>query len=306
SYLWVPIVPAEERASFEEAARREGLADFAIWERSAQWELVPASPREVYYPVSYAEPMPEGDPKLGYDLGSEPFCRAALEEALQTGLPTASAPLTLLYGSSKEPGILIVQPVSSGGWQGTGLVVGVLRLQGLLEHVLHLHQEVPPWLGVGLVKVEPPQGISVLAVHPKEHLADLPTITARMQLSGPLHTVRPLFISGQVFAFTACPTSAFEALQPRRAPWLIGLTGLSLTAIAAVLAATFYRRQRTLEEQVLSRTLALEAERDRAQAYLDVAGVILLHLDCEGRVTLINRRGLEILGCTEEEVIVKV
>jgi len=306
SYLWVPIVPAEERTSFEEAARREGLADFAIWERNTQWEPSPASPREVYYPVFYAEPMPEEGIKLGYDLGSEPLRRAALEEALRTGLPTASTPLPLLYGSPKEPGLLIVQSVSSGGRQGRGLVMGVLRLQGLLEHAMHLHQEVPPWLGVGLVKANPPQEISILAVYPKEHLADLPTITARMQLSGPLHAVRPLFISGQVFVLTACPTSAFEALQPHRAPWLISLTGLSLTAIAAILVATFYRRQRTLEEQVLSRTIALEAERDRAQAYLDVAGVILLHLDREGRVTLINRRGLEILGCAAEDVIGKV
>ncbi|MBC7316068.1 MAG: CHASE domain-containing protein, partial [Chloroflexi bacterium] len=175
SYLWAPIVPAEERASFEEAIRREGLADFAIWERGAQWEPSPASPREVYYPVSYAEPMPEGDLNLGYDLGSEPLRWAALEEALRTGLPTASAPLILLHGSQKEPGILIVQPVSSGGRQGTGLVAGVLRLQGLLEHAMHLHQEVPSWLGVGLVKAEPPQGMAVLAVYPREHLADLPT-----------------------------------------------------------------------------------------------------------------------------------
>jgi PAS domain S-box-containing protein len=44
-------------------------------------------------------------------------------------------------------------------------------------------------------------------------------------------------------------------------------------------------------------------ERDRAQRYLDVAGVILLALDARQRVTLINRKGCELLGYGEEEII---
>ena len=41
---------------------------------------------------------------------------------------------------------------------------------------------------------------------------------------------------------------------------------------------------------------------DRAHEYLDIAGVILLALDREGRVTLINRRGVEVLGYDEGEL----
>jgi len=37
-------------------------------------------------------------------------------------------------------------------------------------------------------------------------------------------------------------------------------------------------------------------ERDRAQQYLDIAGVVILALDQEGRITLLNRRGYELLG----------
>jgi len=47
---------------------------------------------------------------------------------------------------------------------------------------------------------------------------------------------------------------------------------------------------------------ALRAERDRAQRYLDVAGVIIVALDREGRVTLLNRRGAELLGWSEAEL----
>lgn len=46
---------------------------------------------------------------------------------------------------------------------------------------------------------------------------------------------------------------------------------------------------------------ALREERNRAQEYLDVAGVILLALDKQGLVTLLNRKGREVLGFENEE-----
>ncbi|MCW8841226.1 MAG: PAS domain S-box protein [Gammaproteobacteria bacterium] len=49
----------------------------------------------------------------------------------------------------------------------------------------------------------------------------------------------------------------------------------------------------------------VQQERDRLQRYLDVAEIMFLALDKEGRVTLINRRGAEILGYPVEEIIGK-
>ena len=50
---------------------------------------------------------------------------------------------------------------------------------------------------------------------------------------------------------------------------------------------------------------ALREERNRAQRYLDTAGVILLALDAEGVVTLINRKGSEVLGYDQAEIVGK-
>jgi len=49
----------------------------------------------------------------------------------------------------------------------------------------------------------------------------------------------------------------------------------------------------------------LRKERDRAQKYLDIAGVMLVAIDSEQRVGLINKKGCEILGYSEEEIIAK-
>lgn len=51
--------------------------------------------------------------------------------------------------------------------------------------------------------------------------------------------------------------------------------------------------------------LALRQERERAQKYLDLVGVIVVALDTEGRVALINRKGCEILGYKEQKILGK-
>ena len=48
---------------------------------------------------------------------------------------------------------------------------------------------------------------------------------------------------------------------------------------------------------------ALLREKGRAQDYLDVAGVMIVAIDSAQRVTMINRRGVEILGCDESEIL---
>jgi PAS domain S-box-containing protein len=61
-----------------------------------------------------------------------------------------------------------------------------------------------------------------------------------------------------------------------------------------------------LEHEVFERKQvesALRHERDRAQRYLDTADVILLALDMDGRITLINRKGCDLLGWTEPELL---
>lgn len=49
----------------------------------------------------------------------------------------------------------------------------------------------------------------------------------------------------------------------------------------------------------------LEEERNRAQKYLDIAGVIFLVIGADEEVVLINRKGCEVLGCQEEGIIGK-
>jgi PAS domain S-box-containing protein len=66
------------------------------------------------------------------------------------------------------------------------------------------------------------------------------------------------------------------------------------------------KRVEALEEELLKRKLEerfLQEERDRAQKYLEIAGVILVVLNPDQTVQLINRKGCEVLGYEADEII---
>jgi PAS domain S-box-containing protein len=69
----------------------------------------------------------------------------------------------------------------------------------------------------------------------------------------------------------------------------------ALLQLVAVAAGAELERLR--EERVLRR------EHDRAQNYLDIAEVMLVALDDQGRITLLNRKGHQVLGYAEGELL---
>ncbi|PAB55761.1 hypothetical protein CCE28_21585 [Anaeromicrobium sediminis] len=65
------------------------------------------------------------------------------------------------------------------------------------------------------------------------------------------------------------------------------------------------RSNEILDTKVKERTVQLKKEKDKLQKYLDIAEVSFLILDKDGRIALINRKGCEILGYCEEELLGK-
>jgi PAS domain S-box-containing protein len=77
--------------------------------------------------------------------------------------------------------------------------------------------------------------------------------------------------------------------------WAIGLGAIVFAA----------RKLNKSEAERMIAVDALREEKDTAQKYLDIAGIIFLVIKADGTVGLINRKGCEILGFDEKEIVGK-
>src|SRR5260370_16417612 len=83
---------------------REGNPSFKIW---------PEGNRAEYHSIIYLEPLDRRNQvAIGYDMFTAPTRRAAMEQARDTGLPTASGRVTLVHeiDDEKQAGFLIYAP----------------------------------------------------------------------------------------------------------------------------------------------------------------------------------------------------
>jgi hypothetical protein len=68
---WLPRVRAADRAAFERMARQQGSIGFTIRDREPDGNLVPAAPREEYFPIRFATGAGGDREELGLDLALE-------------------------------------------------------------------------------------------------------------------------------------------------------------------------------------------------------------------------------------------
>jgi PAS domain S-box-containing protein len=98
------LQPGERNQTIEKM-RHEGHPNFRIW---------PEGDRPEYHTIIYLEPADRrNQAALGFDMTTEPICRAAMESARDTGAAVASGRVTLVQEieEPKQPGFLIYAPV---------------------------------------------------------------------------------------------------------------------------------------------------------------------------------------------------
>lgn len=139
---FAPPVNPGHVAAYETAVRRDTSLSAPAY---ARFQVHPPAGGQVTYPIQYVAPLAGNEAALGFDLGSEPMRRAALEEARDTGDTVATAPIELvqLAGTpTQRRGVLVflalydpTQQLNTGPERRrafAGVVLTVLRTQDLL------------------------------------------------------------------------------------------------------------------------------------------------------------------------------
>ncbi|MEZ5669748.1 MAG: CHASE domain-containing protein [Alphaproteobacteria bacterium] len=144
---WVPRVEAPLRQSFEQAARHDGLADFAFREIGPDGPQVAVGRRDEYYPVFLVEPLYGNEQALGLDLASNPERREAMDLARDMAQPIATRPLRLVQEAGEDFGFLVFHPVFRGNTVPITLDDRQRRLAGFTVGVFSVDELVRATIG---------------------------------------------------------------------------------------------------------------------------------------------------------------
>ncbi|HQF39080.1 MAG TPA: PAS domain S-box protein [Opitutaceae bacterium] len=312
SLAWVPAVPRAEAAGFVAEAREGGVADFDLVEKDDQGRRIPVGDREAYYPVLFTEPREGNEAAVGFDLGSEAVRRAALAEAAQTGLCSATDAITLIQdAAAPRQSILVQYPVwrtlgdgrrSLRGYAALSLDLGPVLQRPLREAGIEI-----PGVAVTLYEQRVGRAPQLLATNGVEAGQGTPAEAMTLRSArAELQLVVPLLLFGRSYAVRVRADDSYLAAHPLYQGWAVGAAGLALTALLTGFVAMLLNRRAELERQVRLRTEELRAsEESYRRQFSDNMAVELLVDPAEGRIVEANAAALQFYGYPREQLLAK-
>jgi len=281
---WDPLVKDVERAAYESAARKEGLADFQFTERSKENELVQAARREEYVIVYYIYPLENNRPAFGFDIASNSTRLKAIKKAFETGDLSVTGRITLVQETGSQFGVLLLLPIYRPGASlnspeerlasRSGFVVEVLRIGKAIETALKGFADEGTSLALYDMSAEKENR---LLYHRSTRMSETPDmqVSAAEIEKGPSWS-RTFPIAERQWKVVFSSLDLYHRSRHTWQPWIVLLGSLLVTMLLAFnmrrkLLYTAEMEQRIeaqaqtnqqLETEIRVRT-ALEAERDK-------------------------------------------
>ena len=266
---WNPRIANDQRARFEEQGRREQTKQFVITERDRTAGLIPAAVRNAYYPVWYIEPAADNRKAIGFDVGSDPVRLAALEQARDTGKPTATERIVLVQDGQPSYSVLVFNPLYARGMPVATVAERRQALRGFTVVVLSMEKLLTAALGKTAPIGLPFDLLDLTA--PKDRQL-LHRWTARLKegnrwlsplLPNIAGTTRNFSFCGREWALVMTPNQAYLSRNYPLTYWLLLPAGFLLSVLLGAYFRTLTTHQQALEEQVQKRTAELRSSEIR-------------------------------------------
>ncbi|MBS0339139.1 MAG: CHASE domain-containing protein [Proteobacteria bacterium] len=262
-------VPRVDVERFVQARRAEGQGDYELHGggNGSSNNNNSGGQAEVFA-IKYVEPLEANRSALGYDAGSEPTRRRAIEQAIGSGQATLSAPLTLVQDKGQGTGFLYMVPVYSPGTEPvtplqrtaalTAVVYAPIVASELLDGVL---DSIDADLAFSLFDGAEEGGHLVFSAE-SPHDALMPGWLSWRPLPVVEPSAASVVIGGRQFSMRMAPDSDFWPALDYWSPSLIRVTGTAISALLALavwLLASGEARARALA-QSMTRDLRRLAE----------------------------------------------
>jgi PAS domain S-box-containing protein len=315
---WISHVTSAERPAFERGIDGYQPDHLGIKELdNGHW--VPAGARSEYFPVEMTEPLPANRAAIGFDLGSDPIRRGAVERARDNGRMVFSPLFPLLTGGD---GILAILPVyRSAQLPATaeerrdtfvGAAVGVFRPESLVADAFRplAATDINFWL----LNTRDALAQRVLAAN-NNRAPDLGRLVDQglSDRRSTLISMQSVSAGDHNWVIQITPTPDFLTRFRQNTAWFIPLAGVAFTSLAsaAVLVATGREvaLRRSVDERAaalkevesLTKLIRLEAE-NRLSAVIDNIGDAVIVIDDDGVIETMNKAAERTFGYAVEEL----
>lgn len=313
AWEWIPRVPHAQRAQFEQAARRQGVADYVIREWDAQRQLVPAPSRDEYFPLFYIEPLSLYHQLLGFDMATDPQRMAAMREACDRGTRVAVVGRPIVQKSGPPQGLLVFMPVyhqtpppntvAERRKNLRGFVLGAYWVERVAEQALEPFQR----KGVVVRLFENTDAARPQLLFCSQCGADTPAADRadpHPPAPGNLSRSDKLDVVGRQWLINCAAVPDFVAARRTWLPWFALGAGLMLTGFLAARLLNNIRQAMRIEQLVVQRTRELrQSERD-LRTVLDTVQVGIALVDAANqRLVDVNPVAIAMLGGAKEQIV---
>ncbi len=329
---WIPKVKLQQRADYEEGARRDGYANFQITERKAQGKMERAGQRAEYFPVYYVEPYKGNELALGFDLASNRVRLEALTRSRDTGEMVSSGRILLVQETAAHFAFLVFHPVyltsaSTATVQDRrenlrGYALGVYNIDDIVEHAMALFQSGGIPIRIRIEDLSAPYNLRRIYPRndPKEvPSAPLPGGAVERDLPNNWLGASTFDVGSRKWSVIFEPEPGAIEAQKTWLPWGFLAAGLLSTSLITAYLMSQLNRTYKVERLVAERTVELSASNkelekeiiERGQAeeefrdLLEAApdGIIIVKED--GKIFLVNTQAENLFGYTRAELLGK-
>ncbi len=288
AWQWIPVVSDKDRARFEAGENQWALGELDIWQKNKSEQRKPSEKRDLYYPLVHVAPYNENAHLIGFDLGSIPELRTAINLAYTTGRPTASAPITEEATDKKT--IYVFRPVFKTYPNRTlsGFVAAVIDLDEMIKIA---GNDWNTYLDITLIQDNGEENL----------LAS--NYSASTTISKELTLTRQVTAFGKVFNLHVYAGDGFLHIYPMQNWIFVSAIGFLLTFAVTLLLGIILKRRAELEHLVAERTAKLRESEERGTATLRSIGDGVIACNSEQKIISLNHTAEKLTGWLSHDAV---